>query len=70
MALTPTPLTLTSLVNISDHLSSPSPSLHFLLSQGSLLEINISPICFEALKVLSRSKCLARSPTTVRFLKR
>ncbi|KAJ0266593.1 Magnesium transporter MRS2-11 [Hirschfeldia incana] len=73
MALTPlTPSTLTSRVNISDHPSS-SPSLHFLLPPPGLSSssfslhlsaLNRSMICFEALKVLSRSKCLAKSPTT------
>ncbi|CAN6863258.1 hypothetical protein HID58_088463 [Brassica napus] len=74
MALTPTPSTLTSRVNISsDHHPS---SLHFLLPPpGSLSSppssfslhlsaLNRSMICFETLKVLSRSKCLAKSPTT------
>ncbi|KAG2274517.1 hypothetical protein Bca52824_057072 [Brassica carinata] len=76
MALTPTPTpsTLTSRVNISsDHHPS---SLHFLLPpHGSLSSppssfslhlsaLNRSMICFETLKVLSRSKCLAKSPTT------
>ncbi|KAG2299932.1 hypothetical protein Bca52824_036404 [Brassica carinata] len=73
MALTLTPSTLNSRVTISDHPSSPSlsPSLHFLLPPGSsspsslhLSALNRSMICFEALKVLSRSKCLAKSPTT------
>ncbi|CAH8376853.1 unnamed protein product [Eruca vesicaria subsp. sativa] len=74
MALTPTPSTLTSLLNISDHHPS-SPSIHFLLPHGSsssppspfslhLSALNRTPICFEALKVLSRSKCFAKSPTT------
>ncbi|KAF8102308.1 hypothetical protein N665_0198s0021 [Sinapis alba] len=75
MALTPpTPSTFTSLINTpSDH--PPSPSLHFLLPPGSsssspppfslhLSALCRTPICFEALKVLSRSKCLAKSPTT------
>lgn len=77
MALTPPPSTLTSRVNISsDHHHPSSPSLHFLLPPpGSLSSppssfslhlsaLNRSMICFETLKVLSRSKCFAKSPTT------
>ena len=56
IALTPTPLTLTSLVNISDHPSSPSPSLHFLLPQGSS-----SPSSFSLhLSRLNRSRSALR----------
>ncbi|XP_024011502.1 magnesium transporter MRS2-11, chloroplastic isoform X2 [Eutrema salsugineum] len=71
MALTPPPSTLTSLFNSSDQSSSPSPSLHFLLPGSAspafslhLSALNRTPIYFEALKVLSRSKFLAKSPTT------
>ncbi|CAA7027724.1 unnamed protein product [Microthlaspi erraticum] len=70
MALTPPPSTLTSLFNPSDQ----SPSLHFLLPGSArpsspafslqLSALNRAPIFFEALKVLSRSKCFAKSPTT------
>ncbi|KAG7551569.1 Mg2+ transporter protein CorA-like/Zinc transport protein ZntB [Arabidopsis thaliana x Arabidopsis arenosa] len=70
MALTPIPSTFTSLINISDHSSYPSPSLHYLLPGSSpsfslqLSALSRTPIYFEALKVLSRSKCFAKSPTT------
>lgn len=77
MALTPSPSTFTSLLNFSDHASSspsPSPSLHYLLPGSAgpstpafslqLSALSRTPIYFEALKVLSRSKCLAKSPTT------
>ncbi|CAF2337180.1 unnamed protein product [Brassica rapa] len=76
MALTPPPSTLTSRVNISSDHHPSSPSLHFLLPPpGSLSSppssfslhlsaLNRSMICFETLKVLSRSKCFAKSPTT------
>ncbi|CAE6115404.1 unnamed protein product [Arabidopsis arenosa] len=70
MALTPTPSTFTSLFNFSDHSSHPSPSLHYLLPGSSpsfslqLSALSRTPIYFEALKVLSRSKCFAKSPAT------
>ncbi|KAL1213379.1 Magnesium transporter MRS2-11 [Cardamine amara subsp. amara] len=75
MALTPSPSTFTPLFNFSDHSSYPSPPLHFLLPGSGcpsspsfslhLSALNRTPIYFEAaLKVLSRSKCLAKSPTT------
>lgn len=72
MALTPSPSTFTSLLNSSDHASLyPSPSLHYLLPGSSspsfslqLSALSRTPIYFEALRVLSRSKCLAKSPTT------
>lgn len=69
MALTPSPSTFTPLFHLSDQ----SPSLHFLLpgSPSSppsfslhLSALNRAPIYFEALKVLSKSKCFAKSPTT------
>lgn len=70
MALTPSPSTLTSLFNPSDQ----SPSLHFLLPGSArpsspafslqLSALSRAPICFEAFKVLSRSKCFVKSPTT------
>ncbi|CAH8271913.1 unnamed protein product [Arabidopsis lyrata] len=70
MALTPIPSTFTSLFNFSDHSPYPSPSLHYLLPGSSpsfslhLSALSRTPIYFEALKVLSRSKCFAKSPTT------
>ncbi|EOA19396.1 hypothetical protein CARUB_v10000936mg [Capsella rubella] len=70
MALTPIPSTFASLFNSSDHSPSPSPSLHYLLPGSSpsfslnLSALSRAPIYFEALRVLSRSKCLAKSSTT------